>query len=58
MDDTFNFKALDDLIKEADQVAGAWNGDEAGKQEEQAQSALEIIEKCNEIKDLINYINE
>jgi hypothetical protein len=58
MNDTPYFKVLDDLIKEAEEIAGSWNGDESGRQEEQAESAKEIIEKCQEIKELINYINE
>jgi len=45
------------LIKECEEIAGNWNGDEPGYQEEQASIANEIIEKSTELIDLINELN-
>lgn len=45
------------LIKECEEIAGNWNGDEPGYQEEQAHIANEIIEKSNELINLINELN-
>jgi hypothetical protein len=38
-------------------VAGNWNGEDSGYQEEQASIASEIVEKANELIDLINELN-
>ena len=48
---------LKKLIKECEEIAGRWNGDEPGYNEDQAHIANEIIEKSNEIIDLINELN-
>ena len=45
------------LIKECEEIAGNWNGDEPGYAEEQAGIANEIIEKSNELIALINELN-
>jgi len=45
------------LIKECKEIAGRWNGDEAGYMEDQAEIASEIIEKANELINLINELN-
>lgn len=48
---------LQKLIKECEEIAGRWNGDNPGYQEEQAMVANEIIEKSNELIELINELN-
>jgi uncharacterized protein YukE len=45
---------LQKLIKECEEIAGQWNGDESGYQEDQANLANDIIEKANELLELIN----
>ncbi len=45
---------LSDIIEWAEEIAGEWNGDEPGSQEDRANQALEIIEKVTELKELIN----
>jgi len=47
-------KTLDEMQKYAEEVAGAWNGDEAGTQEERAHTATEILDKVKEIRELLN----
>lgn len=48
---------LKKLIKECEEIAGNWNGDEPGYAEEQAGIANDIIEKSNELLELINELN-
>jgi len=48
---------MDKLKKEMEQIAGEWNGDESGYQEEQAGTAIEILEKIAEIEELLKYLN-
>lgn len=48
---------LKKCIKECEEIAGRWNGDESGYQEEQATIANDIIEKSNELIALINELN-
>jgi len=50
-------KQLENLIKECKEIAGRWNGDDAGYKEDQAHIAEEIIEKSKELMDLINELN-
>ena len=42
------------LKKECEEIAGNWNGDESGYMEDQAHIALDIIEKVDELIELIN----
>jgi hypothetical protein len=44
---------LKGIKKWAEEIAGEWNGDEAGSQEERAGQANEIIEKVDELIELI-----
>lgn len=46
-----------DLKEEMENVAGNWNGDDSGYREEQAMIAYDIIEKSNEIVELIRELN-
>jgi len=45
------------LIKECEGIRGHWNGDTDGYEQEQAHIATDIIEKANELIDLINELN-
>lgn len=45
------------LRKEAEEISGNWNGDESGYAEEQATIANDIIEKVDELVELINELN-
>jgi len=44
---------LDFIKKHCEEVAGQWNGDESGKQEEDAETAIKVLEKVHEIEELI-----
>jgi hypothetical protein len=44
---------INDTIEWAEAISGEWNGDESGSQEDRAHCANEIIEKLNEVKELI-----
>jgi len=48
---------LKKLIKECEEIAGRWNGDEPGYAEDQAHISEEIIEKSRELIELINELN-
>jgi hypothetical protein len=47
---------LDFIKKHCEEVAGQWNGDESGKQEEDAQTANEVLKKVQEIEELLHNI--
>lgn len=47
-------EALAKLKKEANEVAGWWNGDESGKNEDLAHVANDIIEKAEELEALLD----
>lgn len=49
---------LKEMIKEAVEIQALWNGDNAGKQEDNAHIAEEIIDKCVELKSLIYNLND
>jgi hypothetical protein len=44
---------LDAIKQEMDEVAGQWNGDESGKQEEDAQAAKEVLDLVARIEDIM-----
>lgn len=48
---------LQELIKEMKVIQSAWNGDEGGYMEEQADTASDIIDNARELIDLINKLN-
>lgn len=48
---------LKKLIDECETIAGNWNGEDSGYQEEQAGIANDIIEKAKELIELINELN-
>ena len=47
---------LEELKKRMERIAGDWNGDLPGLAEDQANIALEVIQKIDEINELL--INE
>lgn len=49
----FQISYLNDVAEWAEAIAGEWNGDESGSQEDRAHCAQDIIEKINEIKELV-----
>jgi hypothetical protein len=51
-------KELQTLIKQMEEIAGEWNGDEAGRQEERAHIAEDITEKAKELIDLLEELDE
>lgn len=53
-----NIEWLKDIVKECREISGQWNGDNAGRLEDRAGTADEIAEKCHEIIELINYLDE
>jgi hypothetical protein len=51
-------KELQTLIKQMEEIAGEWNGDEPGRPEERAHIAEDIIEKTKELLDLLEELDE
>lgn len=45
--------SLIEIKKYAEEIAGEWNGDESGIQEDKAHIAGEIIEKIDELNQLL-----
>ena len=50
-------KILSDLIEEANQVAGQWNGDDSGRLEDLAHIANDIVEHAEKIQELLEEYN-
>ncbi len=50
-------KTLNKLKEYMEEIAGQWNGDESGSQEDNAHIALEVIEKIDEIEKLLEELN-
>ena len=48
-----NNMTLDKLKQWAEDIAGSWNGDESGSQEDRAHQANKILEKIAELETLI-----
>ena len=48
---------LSAIRKEVEDVAGKWNGDESGTQEEKAHCAVEIIDLLDRLEVLIEELN-
>ena len=45
------------LKERMEQIAGEWNGDEAGLQEDRAEIALDVITKLDEVEELLAELN-
>jgi hypothetical protein len=50
--------ALHEIILYADSISGEWNGDDAGRLEDRATAADEITEKANELRQLLEELEE
>lgn len=48
---------LDKLAETLEEIAGQWNGDESGSQEDMAHAANDAIEKIQELKELLEELN-
>jgi hypothetical protein len=48
---------LEELKKKSEEIEAQWSGEENGKQEERAHIANEICDKCVEMINLINELN-
>lgn len=51
-------KNLEKIKEWAEEIAGEWNGDESGIQEERADQAKDIIEAVDNLINLINGMDE
>lgn len=49
---------VQNLIDWAEDISGQWNGDKSGDLEQAANCANEIIEKCNDIQQLIDEMEQ
>ena len=50
-------KTLSQIKEEAQEIAGEWNGDESGVKEDRALIASDIIDKVDEIRELLAELN-
>lgn len=50
-------KELLELRNKMNEVAAAWNGDNAGKQEDRATVASDILQKIDELEELLEEFN-
>lgn len=48
---------IEQLKAQMELIAGAWNGDEAGIQEDNAHIAEEVLEHIKEIEELLTNLN-
>ena len=49
---------LNDILKMCETTMGEWNGDESGKLEDRANAAQELLNKTNEVLDLVIALEE
>jgi hypothetical protein len=52
-DEQYQISCVNDIIEWADTIQSLWNGDDPGTLEDRAAQAADIIDKCNELKELI-----
>ena len=57
-DAEFQVSYVNDIVEWASEIAGEWNGDEPGSQEDRAHLANDIIEKCAELVEMIKGMEE
>jgi hypothetical protein len=50
--------SLAQIKKYAEEVAGQWNGDESGRQEEIAQIANDLLERVGEVEKLLSELED
>jgi hypothetical protein len=48
---------MTNLKKQLQQIAGEWNGKEAGLQEERAETAIDALRKIEELEELLKELN-
>lgn len=56
--DLYEDLTLKQILKDAEEVSGRWNGKESGYQEDMAGYANDIIEKVAELKSLLSAKDE
>jgi hypothetical protein len=52
-DERYQISCANDIAEWAEAIQGEWDGDNAGRLEDRAHCADDIIGKCNELKELI-----
>lgn len=57
-DEQYQISCVNDIAEWAEAVAGEWDGDDSGRLEDRAHQAKEIMEKCAELKELIEGLAE
>jgi hypothetical protein len=50
--------ALHEIILYADKITGEWDGDNAGREEDRATAAEEVMEMADELRTLITELDE
>ena len=56
--DLYEDLTLKQILEDAEEVSGNWNGKESGYQEDMAGYANDVIEKVKEIKELLSAMDE
>jgi len=57
-DEQYQISCVNDIIEWAAPIQSLWNGDDPGTPEDRAAQAADIIDKCNELKELIAGMEE
>ena len=52
-----NEKVLEHMRNRCNEIKGEWNGDEPGKQEDAAMAADELLEKLEEVNQLVKELD-
>ena len=52
-DEEYQISVIKDVIEWADEIAGQWDGDNPGQEEDRAWQAQDIMQKANELIELI-----
>ena len=50
-------KVVEHIRNRCNEIKGEWNGDESGKQEDTAMAADELLEKLNEVNELMKELD-
>lgn len=57
-DEDYQISCVNDIEKWAFDISAEWNGKNPGSQEDRARQADDIIEKCQELKELIQAMSD
>lgn len=57
-DEDYQISVIKDVVEWADEIAGQWDGDNDGSEEDRAIQADEIMQKANELIELIEGMKE